>query len=199
LGYACSDNLAQQPPLISLEPATSGQAFEPGPTSEFRSIVEHHAEFVWRALRHLGVREADVDDACQDVFLVAHRRLGDFRGDSSLSTWIYGICVRVASEHRRRAYVRREVPGSEPPAPAQPADQDDRAMRRESLELLGRILDQLDDDKRAVFVLYEIEELAMKDVAEAVGCPLQTAYSRLHAARRLVSEALADLERRRGT
>ena len=72
-------------------------------------------------------------------------------------------------------------------------------MRRESLELLGRILDQLDDDKRAVFVLYEIEELTMKDVADAVGCPLQTAYSRLHAARRLVSEALADLERRRGT
>jgi RNA polymerase sigma-70 factor, ECF subfamily len=177
-----------------LDPAHSGTALVPGPKSEFRAIVDQHAEFVWRALRHLGVREADVEDACQDVFLVAHRRLGDFRGDSSLGTWIYGICVRVAADHRRRAYVRREIPGSEPPAPPQPPDQTERAMRRQSLELLGRILDQLDDEKRAVFVLYEIEELSMKDVAEALRCPLQTAYSRLHAARRLVAEAVAEFE-----
>jgi RNA polymerase sigma-70 factor (ECF subfamily) len=168
----------------------------PAPLQEpaIRGIVQDHGQFVWRALRHLGVRESDVEDACQDVFLVAHRRLADFRGDSTLRTWVYGICVRVASEHRRRAHVRREVLDSEPPMVAQPAEQVDQVERRESVELLARILDRVDDDKRAVFVLYEIEELTMKEVAQAVGCPLQTAYSRLHAARRLVSEAIAEYE-----
>lgn len=162
--------------------------------SAIRGIVQDYGQFAWRALRHLGVREADVEDACQDVFLVAHRRLGDFRGDSTLRTWIYGICVRVASEHRRRAHVRREVLESEPPMAVQPAEQVDQVHRRESVELLARILDRVDDDKRAVFVLYEIEDLTMKEVAQAVGCPLQTAYSRLHAARRLVAEAVAGHE-----
>jgi len=149
---------------------------------------------VWRALRHLGVREADVEDACQDVFVVLHRRLSDFRGDSSIKTWIYGICVRVASEYRRRAHVVREVSEAEPSTLAQPAEQLERVAQRESLECLARILDQLDDEKRAVFVLYELEELSMMDVAKAVDCPIQTAYSRLHAARRLVTEAAARFE-----
>ncbi len=161
---------------------------------EIRSLVREHAEYVWRALRHLGVSEANVEDASQDVFVVVHRRLGDFRGDSSIKTWIYGICVRVASEYRRRARVIREVPEAEPPALAEPARQDAQLETRQSLERLARILDQLDDEKRAVFVLYELEELTMTDVAKAVDCPLQTAYSRLHAARRFVLEAAAKAE-----
>ena len=146
---------------------------------------------MWRALRHLGVRQADVEDACQDVFVVLHRRLSDFRGDSAIRTFIYGICVRVASEYRRRAHVRREVSDSNPPTPPEPEQQFDRTAQRESLECLSRILDHLDEDKRAVFVLYELEELTMAQVAIAVNCPIQTAYSRLHAARRLVTEAAA--------
>jgi RNA polymerase sigma-70 factor (ECF subfamily) len=142
----------------------------------------------------LGVPEADVEDACQDVFLVVHRRLQDFRGDCAIKTWIYGICVRVASEHRRRAHVVHEVSEAEPAEMAQPAPQLEQVAHRESLERLAHILDQLDDEKRAVFVLYEIEELTMTDVAKAVGCPLQTAYSRLHSARRSVTEAAARFE-----
>jgi RNA polymerase sigma-70 factor, ECF subfamily len=153
-----------------------------------------HAEYVWRALRHLGVSEANVEDASQDVFMVVHRRLADFRGDSSVKTWIYGICVRVASEHRRRAHVVREIPSAEPPVLAEPAHQDEQLQKRQFLERLARILDQLDEDKRAVFVLYELEELTMTDVAKAVNCPIQTAYSRLHAARRFVVEAAAKFE-----
>ncbi len=118
----------------------------PNPEFEIRSVVKDHAQYVWQALRHLGVREADVEDACQDVFVVLHRRLSDFRGDSSIKTWIYGICVRVASEYRRRAHVVREVPEAEPATLA-------------------------------------LEELTMIEVAKAVNCPIQTAYSRLHAAR----------------
>lgn len=160
--------------------------------SEFRRIFDEHAAFLWRTLRHLGVRERDLEDVCQDVFLVAHRRLGSFRGESSLRTWLYGIAVRLASEHRRRAHVRREIPTSEPPV-LEPAYANPAPIERSELRvLLNGILDQLDEEKRTVFVLYEIEDLDMKDVAEVVGCPLQTAYSRLHAARRIVANAIRD-------
>ena len=166
----------------------------PSPPLDIRSLVEEHSQYVWRALLHLGVREADVEDSCQDVFVIVHRRLSDFRGDSAMRTWIYGICVRVASDYRRRAHVVREVFEVDSTRLAQPADQVERVIQRESLECLGRILDLLDDEKRAVFVLYEIEEFSMTDVAIALPCPIQTAYSRLHAARRIVTDAATKYE-----
>lgn len=163
------------------------------PDSEFRRLVDAHAGFLWRALRHLGVRERDLEDVCQDVFLIAHRRLRSFRGESSLRTWLYGIAVRLASEHRRRAHVRREIPTSEPPEWEPTAADGNPIESNELRAIFNAVLERLDDDKRAVFVLYEIEELEMKEIAQAVGCPLQTAYSRLHAARRLVAEAVRDI------
>src|SRR5262245_65871367 len=75
----------------------------------FREVYDEHFRFVWRSLRRLGVRESDVADAVQDVFVVVHRRLGDFEGRSKVTTWLYGICYRVAKDRRRVAYVRRET------------------------------------------------------------------------------------------
>ncbi|HEY8075290.1 MAG TPA: RNA polymerase sigma factor [Labilithrix sp.] len=149
-------------------------------------IFRQYAPFVWRALRRLGVAESDVEDVCQEVFVVVHRRIGDFEGRSSLRTWIYGICARTASDYRRSGRVRREVVTDAPPDAPQDGSQADVVALKQARKKLDRILDTLDDDKRAVFVLYEIEELTMAEVAEAVGCPLQTAYSRLHAARKIV-------------
>jgi len=166
----------------------------PSPPLDIRSLVQEHAQYIGRAFLHLGVRDADIEDCCQDVFVIVHRRLSDFRGDSAIRTWIYGICVRVASDYRRRAHVVREVPETESTHLVQSADQVERVAQRESLECLGRILDLLDDEKREVFVLYEIEELSMTDVAIALNCPVQTAYSRLHAARRIVTDAAKQYE-----
>lgn len=154
-------------------------------------IFHEHAAFIWRTLRHLGIPEADVPDVCQEVFLAVHRKIEGFEGRSKLRTWLYGICMRVASDHRRRAYVRREMPVSEPPPRQMDATQHEEYQHQQARALLGRILEALDEDKRAVFVLYEIEGLPMKEIAEIVGCPLQTAYSRLHAARKHVTEAAA--------
>jgi len=155
-----------------------------------REIFDEHAGHVWRTLRHLGIPEADVPDVSQEVFLTVHRKLPEFEGRSKLKTWIYGICLRVASDHRRRAYVRRERATAEPgfELPATGALPDSHADARAQLL---RLLDTLDEDRRSVLVLYEIEGLSMKDIAELLGCPLQTAYSRLHAARRHVLEAFA--------
>ena len=149
-------------------------------------IFREHAPFVWRALRRFGVPESDVEDVCQEVFVVVHRKLGEFEGRSSLRTWIYGIAARTASDYRRSGRVRREIVTDAPPETAHEGGQHEMFALKQARAQLDRILDELDDDKRAVFVLYEIEELSMAEVAEALKCPLQTAYSRLHAARKMV-------------
>jgi RNA polymerase sigma-70 factor (ECF subfamily) len=161
------------------------------PVPSLPEIFREHAPFVWRALRRLGVHERDVEDVCQEVFVVVHRKLGDFEGRSSLKTWIYGICARTASDYRRSSRVRREVVTDAPPEMPGEASQHEAVAMRQARATLDRILDELDDDKRSVFVLYEIEELTMADVAEALACPVQTAYSRLHAARKIVEAGVA--------
>ena len=157
----------------------------------FAEVFRTHAPQVWRSLRRLGVRESDIEDQCQEVFVVVHRKLPEFEGRSLLSTWIYGICMRVASDYRRRAHIRREQSTGEPPEERQSAPQIRDVERAQARALLDAALAGLDDDKRAVFVLYEIEQVAMSEIALAVGCPLQTAYSRLHAARRQVTDAFS--------
>src|ERR1700733_5153994 len=76
-------------------------------------VFARHSDFVWRTLQRMGVREADLEDVAQDVFLVVGQRLHEFERRSRVTTWLYGICLRVASTHRRRAWVRREIPTSE--------------------------------------------------------------------------------------
>jgi len=148
-------------------------------------IVREHGVFVWRTLRRLGVREADIDDVCQEVFVVVVRKLPEFEPRASIKSWLYGICIRSAAAHRRKAPVRREVPTESPEeGSAAPGGGPEASLEsREALVILDRALEALDADKREVFVLYELEELAMSEVAQIVGCPLQTAYSRHSAAR----------------
>jgi RNA polymerase sigma-70 factor (ECF subfamily) len=157
------------------------------------SVFAHNVQFVARTLRHFGVPDADLEDVCQEVFLVVYRRLVEFEGRAALRTWIYEICWRTAQAHRRR--LGRDAQRNEPLAgephvdPQQPAELERVRMR----ERLRALLDELDDDKRAVFVLYEIEELSLREVAEIVGSPLQTVYSRLKAARAVVRETATRL------
>lgn len=160
--------------------------------AEVERTFREHGAFVWRTLRRLGLSETDADDVSQEVFVVVFRKLDDFEERSSLQTWLYGICVRRAAAHRRRAVVQREIPTADPVLPdaVEPHGPDERFEESEARRLLGAALDKLDDDKRAVFVLFEIEELSMAEVATALGCPLQTAYSRLYAARAIVEAHL---------
>jgi RNA polymerase sigma-70 factor, ECF subfamily len=162
--------------------------------SEFRRIFDGHASSVTRTLRYLGVPESDLMDAAQEVFLVVNRRFREFEGRSSMSTWIRQICLRVALSTRRRRGRRREDVVDQPPDAGEDADQHLRLERREQRAILNRLLDALDDDQRAVIVLYEIELLPMREVAETVGCPLQTAYSRRKAALERLRAAMTEGE-----
>jgi RNA polymerase sigma-70 factor (ECF subfamily) len=162
-----------------------GSASAPNPTTaaEVERLFREHGPFVWRSLRRIGMSESDADDLTQEVFVIVFRRFHEFEQRSSLRTWLYGIAARVALAHRRRAQTQREIPTEAPPELAASDAPDQQLADHEARRMLDRALDTLDDDKRAVFVLYEIEELSMAEIAEALECPVQTAYSRLHAAR----------------
>jgi RNA polymerase sigma-70 factor (ECF subfamily) len=157
---------------------------------DFDEVFETHARFVWRALARLGVATSDIADASQEVFVVIHRQLPGFEGRSSLKTWLYEICVRVAGSFRNRAF-RRHEQAVEAPVISYEARQDDELDWRRARAFLMAVLDQLDQEKREVFVLYDIEGLSMPEVAGVLRCPVTTAYSRLEVARRAVRAAFA--------
>jgi RNA polymerase sigma-70 factor (ECF subfamily) len=153
---------------------------------DVQQVYEAHYRYVWRCLRSLGVREPQLDDALQDVFIVVQRRLAEFDGRVALSTWLYAIALRVARKARERA--RREADKSaeplsteEPPAPQ--ADAEATLSSNQRLLLARRALEALDDDKREVFVLANIEQMSAPEIVEVLGIPLNTVYSRLRAAR----------------
>src|SRR5688572_22496188 len=157
---------------------------------DFEAVVAEHGPYLWRVLRRLGVRAADVEDVWQETFIVVHRKLGGFEGRSSVRTWLSAIAVRVASDYRNRAHRRREQATDElPEAGGVHGSQHDELVDRQRRELLDKLIAELKPEQRDVLVLYEFAELPMNEVAEALGCPLQTAYSRLHAARKALEQA----------
>lgn len=154
----------------------------------FEEVYREHVRFVWRTVRRMGVEERDVEDVCQLVFEIVHRQLPGFRGDAKLSTWLFGIVYRVVRDHRRTAYARK-VDLDDAIDAVQEPEQELVVERGEARALLDRLLATLDDDKRATFVLCELEGLAVKDVAELMGCPVKTTYARLEAARVRLEQA----------
>lgn len=163
------------------------------------AIHDAHADFVWRSLQRLGVPASDLEDALQEVFVVVHRRLASFRGDSAITTWLFGITLRVAGRFRRRAHLRHEEPTADwatHPAAAAGSEPEALALEHEAREQLRRILDELDPDKRVVFVMFELERRECPLIAEELGIPVGTVYSRLHAAREQFRDAARRLRKR---
>jgi len=176
-------------------PACAAAPAAPGALT-FPEIFATYAPFVWRALLGLGVREADVADASQQTFLVVHGKLDRVDPTSPVRTFIYAVCLRVAADWRRRAHVRRELLVDRLPDQRIAPTQESHVASREGADRLLAALDRMDPAQREVFVLYELEELDMSEVARAVSCPLPTAYSRLRAARRQLAAAYGDIEER---
>jgi RNA polymerase sigma-70 factor (ECF subfamily) len=166
----------------------------------WRTIVKDHVDFIWRALRRLGVLEADLADAAQQVFLVMARKLAVVREGSERS-FLFQTALRVASDSRRSRSRRREVPeallASHPDERPGPDEDLEARFRRAQLD---RILDMMPMELRAVFVLSELEELTMAQIAEMMSTPPGTVASRLRRARLAFAEHVARLheQERRG-
>lgn len=161
-----------------------------------QQIYERHADFVWRTLRRLGVADGDARDATHDVFLIVHAQLARFEGRSSLSTWLFTICRSVARDFRRRQKqgARLATEGELDEEIDLRADVGRAVEHQQQLFELERILSQLPTEQRNVFILFEIEKLTGEELAEALGIPLGTVYSRLALARKAFK---AELERNR--
>ncbi|WP_437814628.1 RNA polymerase sigma factor [Sorangium sp. So ce1078] len=172
------------------------------PDSEFRALYDAHFNFVWSSLRRLGVREADALDLAQKVFLIAHVKLAEFEGRSLVTTWLFGICQRVASDYRRSARFRREVTTDAAEMDLYGATPDDLALSAESRQRAQEaeaILNKLPEPQRLVFVLFELEEMSGQDIADLLGISVGTVRSRLRLARETFSREVKRLALAQGT
>jgi RNA polymerase sigma-70 factor, ECF subfamily len=158
---------------------------------------------VWRTARRLGVVESAVDDVVQEVFVTVYRRLDQFEGRCALKTWVFGILMRVVNNYRRTrrrkgaAHATSSVVGDPEVVIDAGADPMELASRSEAGRILHELLEKLDEQKAAVFVLAEIEGMSVPEIAEATETNVNTVYSRLRAARKEFERAVKQRELRR--
>lgn len=166
--------------------ASSGVAKRGSDTHQQATVAKlyaAHIHDVWRWLRVLGVRAADIEDAAHDVFLSAYRAIDRFEGRSTPKSWLFSITHNLAVDYRRRAYVRREQAESSPDAVDTGASPERGAAVAQAQVILDGILDGLPDEQRTTFLLYELGGHTGAAIAEMMEVPLQTVFSRLRAAR----------------
>jgi RNA polymerase sigma-70 factor (ECF subfamily) len=156
----------------------------------FDAVYDAHFAFVWRSVRRLGVIDGALDDVVQDVFLVVHRKLEGFRGESSVRSWLFAIAARVVRDSRRSL---RRKPGNlgglgraaddvEGHVDRGPGPHEELA-KREAVRVLYAVLDGMRSEYREVFILAELEQMSIADIAVAVNAKANTVSSRLRAAR----------------
>ncbi len=195
-GPGIADGARQDPAPAAADPARGGLL-------SFDEIYDDHVERVARTLRRLGVTPAALDDAIQDVFIVVHRRLAEFREGGALRAWLHGIVVNVARDYLRgwRRWRARFVASSDDldeapdvgPAGFPRATPEQLAMRRQARLRLAAILDRLPERQRTVFVLVDLEQLTLQEAGAILRVSLSTAHSRLMAARARVNEEVERL------
>ncbi|SRR5258706_3392367 len=167
----------------------AGGLSESTPLPEMREIVDEHYEFIWRSIRRLGVPMASIDDAAQQVFMIASRKVEAILPGRE-KAFLFGIALRVASDARRTA--QREIEHGRELADAPESDlvgegaplADELLDRKRMRARLDAFLDELSDDVRTAFVLYEGEGMTVPEIAEMVAVPIGTVASRIRLARK---------------
>jgi len=157
---------------------------------DFAQLYARHHAYVWRILRRLGVPDAALEDATQDVFVVVHRRRDSLDPDASVRSWLFGIARRVAADlHRGNRRLRRRLEAVPEAPPAPPLDEE--VSRAEAADFVRRFLERLDDGHRMVFVLADVEGLTAPEIGDALQIPVNTVYSRLRSTRKKFERAVA--------
>jgi RNA polymerase sigma-70 factor (ECF subfamily) len=174
------------------EPPASGLRAEPLPDeSSFPTLYEEYFPLVWRTARRMGVPAASLDDVCQEVFLAIHRRLPYFTGRSSVRTWIFGFVLNIVQVHhrsqRRKSVSHRAVGDLLDPdtlTDNEQASADERMRSAEAVKMAREALEEIPAEKRAVFVMAELEGLTAGEIARGLDINVNTVYARLRSARR---------------
>jgi len=163
-----------------------------GDRSAFRELFLRHRSDVARLVQRMMGPGADVDDLVQEVFFQVHRSVKDFRGQARFSTWLYRVTVNVVLMQRRSAKSRPLL--VEAPEGLTPVDAgltpDEDAARRSRIAAFGRLLEQISEKKRTVFVLHELQGLSATEISEIVDAPVLTVRTRLFYARKELAELL---------
>jgi RNA polymerase sigma-70 factor (ECF subfamily) len=161
----------------------------------FSAIYSAYFDFVWSSVRRLGVGEEAVDDVVQEVFVIIHSRLHTIQQPDSLRSWVYGVTRRTVSGYHRARRAKGahglEVGVVDETFPAPQLTPLEQTEQNDQFHLLAKLLAELDETKREVFVLAELEEMTAPEIAQALEIPLNTAYSRLRTARQAFELALA--------
>jgi RNA polymerase sigma-70 factor, ECF subfamily len=177
--------------MLTAARQTPGAQTIPGPP-RFVDVFHTHADFVWRALRRLGLSPADAEDALQEVFLVVHRRLDHYEERGAMRAWLFAISRQVVSHYRRGAQRSERKQQALAREEARQDDPHDAFVRGESVAMVRALLSELSEPQAMVFWLAEIEEMTMPEVAAALGINLNTAYGRLRLARKRFEEMLRE-------
>ena len=187
---------APEPPPSGIKSVVVPRAMAQERAAQFRRVYDENVAFVWRNLRRLGVMDRDVEDKCQEVFVVAHRRWEEFvdRGHGPRA-WLFQIVLRVASDARRHRRRHPVDPDGGIALDRQSVEAPQAAVvaRKQALDLLDRALASIDMGRRAVLVLHEIEQMTAPEIARTLELPLNTVYSRLRVARLELDAELARL------
>ncbi len=168
-----------------------------GAPRDFRALYEAEFSYVWNSLRRLGAPPAHIEDLAHDTFVTAWRRMGDYDPSRPIRPWLFGIAFRVASDFRKRAFQQREVPDEnldKVDAEDDRASPVDHVAAREARELVMRALESMPVERRAVFVMHELDGHAAPEIADAMSIPLNTAYSRLRLARQDFAAAIKRIQ-----
>jgi len=195
------DVVRASPGAVEFPPAEAhdGSANE---VATFSRLYDEHVDFLWRSARRLGVDQDSADDVVQQVFMVVHRRLAEFEGRASLKSWLFAVLLRVVQDHRRS--LRRKIPhlAGEPTDPdvlaasARASDPYEALSRAEASRLINQLLESLDEERRVVFVMAEVEQMTPAEIAEALEVDAKVVYARLRAARADFEQAAARLRKR---
>lgn len=181
----------QAPPVEA-----SGTAGRTPAQLDFRTLFELEADYVARSLRRLGVREADVEDATHEVFVAVHGHLAEYDHARPLKPWLFAFAYRVACAERRRPHHRMSLGVDVPDVADERPNAQQEVERAERKSLLLEALDALVPDRRVVVVMHEIDGVSVPDLSEALGIPLNTAYSRLRLGREDLTNAVRRLRAR---
>ena len=174
---------------------------KPG-VAAFDEIYEGMVDYVWNVVCRMGVLPADAEDVVQEVFVTVYRRLGQFEGRAQLKTWVFSIAVHFV-QHYFRTHVRKPgdratAKGTEIHVLADPRENGPASAveRMERYDALDRVLAELDEAKRVVFVLAELEQMTLSEIGEIVGANANTVATRLRAARQAFEKALTRFQAR---
>jgi RNA polymerase sigma-70 factor, ECF subfamily len=169
------------------------------PTSaDFDRVYSSELPFVYSFLYRLGARGHDIEDLAHDIFVTAIRRWETYDVAKPVRPWLFGIAFRVMSDFRRRARTQREEPGEVPELPDEESAGERRVEQREARELIDEALESLEPERRAVFIMYELEGIPAADISDTMGAPLATTYSRLRIGREEFTAAVRRIQLRRG-